>query len=156
MTQSIPTNRSELSDEQTMRGGDYLEVHYLPQKESNDNSPTSETLLVRQMPLSTFDNGTYQRSLGHTSREIALYADKPAAWADTLTLPSQQAILELGRQLNFPTLRYWVAHNHSTANELLPLIQSTLPLNTLEPLVNTLLSSLSTLESSRTSSTANN
>ncbi len=118
-TKSTPDpspSRSGPSPEQTALGGDYLEVTYLPKPTedapkspiSSPQSPVSETLFVRQLPLLAYDDGSFLKAYGHSTRLIALYCDRPLEWVTTLTVPSQEAIASLGRQLNFPTFERWI------------------------------------------------
>ncbi len=87
---------------QTMRGREPLTVHYLPPKSQPDKPPrASETIEVLQLPISIILEGTFIRALSDDRRLIALYTGKSRQWAGTLTPTSAEAILALGKRLNY-------------------------------------------------------
>lgn len=96
----------EPSPEQTMAGGDWLDVRYLPHERGSTGRV--ETVFVRMCPLARFADKSFLRALGNEGDLIDFYCSRPAGWNETLTVSSQEEILRLGRQLNFPTFGRWL------------------------------------------------
>lgn len=81
---------------QTLMGGQMLPVKL------RDGSV--EDIKVLQLPYADFDSGKFARTIGEgLVPMIALYTGKTKEWVETLDPESFGDILELGRQLNFPT-----------------------------------------------------
>lgn len=94
------------SPEQKMAGGDWLDVRYLPHERGS--AGRVETVFVRMCPLARFADKSFLRALGNEGDLIDFYCSRPAGWNETLTVDSQEEILRLGRQLNFPTFGRWL------------------------------------------------
>ena len=70
---------------------------------------SKETVKVRQIPISKFQQFAFAISWGNTSDAIELYCDKPKGWADTLAVASAVAVMEKGREINLPFFKAWSA-----------------------------------------------
>lgn len=67
----------------------------------------AENVLVRQLPLRLIPQ--LLEVLSDEAKTIALYADRPVEWSDTLSEESIEAILTEGENLNFPAVTKWLA-----------------------------------------------
>lgn len=98
------------TESEILFGGAEVHITYLLEHEKDVEE---ETVKVRILPLSQIPD--LIKAIGNDeSKLIAVYCDKPEGWADSLTLTSQEAILERGFALNYPTLRrYQQRHKQS-------------------------------------------
>jgi hypothetical protein len=92
---------------QVQLGGDWLEVTVVPA--GREDVPVSESVKVRIVPIREFADRSFLRALQNDGELIEYYCRKPRGWADSIDIVSQEAILELGRRLNFPTFERWLA-----------------------------------------------
>ena len=72
----------------------------------DDKGTTAETVFVRQLPIRLFPQ--LRAALQDEGKMIELYCDKPAGWADGLTVESHEELIAKGDEINRDFFSRWV------------------------------------------------
>jgi hypothetical protein len=106
MTNDTQSNQGP-SPLQIQCGGDWLEVILVPTERGA--APVLQSVKVRILSMREFADRSFLRAMQNDGDLIEYYCKQPQGWADTIDIASQEAILRLGRELNFPTYERWLA-----------------------------------------------
>ena len=109
--ESTPANSLAANPLVIFNGGAEIEVTF--------NDGRREIVKIRQLPLRLM--AEYGRAHGEEDKLIALFADRDAGWVESLTQESQEAVIEIGEQLNADPFFRWTRRRLEAARRLEPL-----------------------------------
>lgn len=106
-SQNASVEASAKTDDEltTLLGGIEIEVWYA----DGPKKGTSETVKIRQVPISKIQALATAIGWGNEAQCIELYCDQQPGWADTLEYKSANEVAEKGMEINRPFFNAWSA-----------------------------------------------